>query len=280
MNLLFTGKGTSGSWACRGEQLGGALGAVVAPMATDAQINAADLIVVVKRCPSELMERIKRSGKPWVWDVVDFYPQPEAASWSRVEAITWVRQKIRTLQPNAIIWPNARMEQDIQFDLPGLVLYHHHRPGIQANPIRERITRIGYEGQPNYLEGWEHAIHRECKARDWQFVVNPRSLSDVDVVLALRGGRFEGYAPTNWKSNVKLANAHASGTPFVGQPEYGYVETKTGMESWVMLPVDLGPAFDQLASQARRYAISRCFLKTAYPLDKAAALLREFLSGL
>ena len=65
------------------------------------------------------------------------------------------------------------MREDCDTGLPGIVLPHHHRVGIERNPIRENITRVGYEGSPGYLGQWERVIRQECQRRGWEFVVNP-----------------------------------------------------------------------------------------------------------
>ncbi len=77
----------------------------------------------------------------------------------------------------------------------------------ELNPIREKVAKVGYEGAPLYLGQWREAIETECRRRGWQFVTNPRQLSDLDIVVSLRGGKYDGYQPRAWKSNIKLANA-------------------------------------------------------------------------
>ena len=278
MNLLFTGRGGSGSWTVRGEQLGQACGATVKPLAGREDCKAADLVVVVKRTPSIVTTSLQ--GKPWVFDLVDFYPQPTCRFWSQDEAIGWVRHQIKHLRPNGIIWPTQRMREDCDIGLPGIVLPHHHRPGIARNPIREHVTTVGYEGRALYLDGWQEAIERECKRRGWEFVVNPENLADLDIVIAVRGGQWRSYAATHWKSNVKLANSHGSGTPFIGQQEYGYLETRAGAEYWVDEPKGVGMCFDWLTPQSTRKQVQERFLKRAYPVEQAAADLMGFLRGL
>ena len=232
MKLLFTGKGGAGSWTVRGEQLGGALGAVVKPNATQRDIAAADLVVVVKRTPEPLLAALRAAGRPWVLDVVDFYPQPQAAVWPRADAIAWVRRRIAELAPTAVIWPNERMAEDCGAEKwPGAVLYHHHRPGIRRNPIREQVRTVGYEGAPAYLAEWRPILEEECTRRGWRFVVNPEQLADLDIVVAFRGGVWDGYAPAHWKSNVKLANAHGSGTPTVSKRWPGIRRKRTRLPS-------------------------------------------------
>lgn len=271
MRILVTGKGgKSGSWAMRGEQLGAALGALVVPNAAP----DADVAIVVKRTPADLIRALR--GRFWVWDIVDAYPQPAAYGWTREQAVAWVRTKIAALQPSAVIWPTRRMREDCDPGLPGLVLAHHHRIGIRRNPIRAEIRSVGYEGAPAYLGKWEGVIRDECRRRGIEFVVNPQHLADVDVVVAARDGG--GYVCQHWKSNVKLANAHASGTPFIGQRECGYLETASGAEYWI--EHGLSVALDWLRSQSARESVSERFQQRAYPVEQAAADLKEWLHAI
>lgn len=280
MKILMTGKGTSGSWQIRGVQVGGELGARLAPMATLDDCKAADAIIAVKRIPDPLAYALRKSGKPWVWDMVDAYPSREGSTWNERQATDWLRGELKRLKPSGVIWPNARAQADAQWTGPQCVIYHHHRPGIARNPIRERIGVIGYEGSPKYLEGWAGAISEQCKRLNAVLMVNPDRLADVDVVLALRGTSWNGYPQRRWKSNVKLANAHASGTPFIGMPEDGYQETRTGAEYWATTPQELATALKWLESQSSREEISDRFLQAAIPLELAAEQYREFLCAL
>jgi hypothetical protein len=279
MKILVTGRGTSGSWAVRGEQLGAELGAVVKPNASLADMLAADVVLVVKRCSPELRSNLQASGRPWVYDIVDAYPQPICSAWSPYESITWLRDYVDGLGPHAVVWPNVRMRED--YGGGGKVIQHHHRPGIARNPIRERIEAVGYEGSPRYLDdGLAEAIAGECAARSARFVLNPARLADVDVVVALRSPRWNGYAQRHWKSGVKLANAHASGTPFIGAPESGYCEIATGGEAWAETAADVGAALDMLAPRAARQAISERFVAARFPVERAAAQMRDVLCAL
>lgn len=280
MKILVTGRGTSGSWTVRGEQIGAALGAVVKPNASLADMVAADVILVVKRCSPELFANLEVCERPWVYDVVDAYPQPACAAWSPFESIAWLRGLIERLGPNAVVWPNARMRQD-HGGGGGKVIYHHHRPGIAQNPIRERLAVVGYEGSARYLDGGLlDALTAECTRRGARFVVNPPQLADVDAVVALRSQNWTGYAPRHWKSQVKLANAHASGTPFIGAAESGYLEVSTGGELWAETAEEVGAALDALAPRAVRQAISERFVAATFPVEQAAVRMRMVLGSL
>lgn len=275
MKVLVTGRGgVAGSWIVRGEQLGAQMGATVRPLAESA--DGFDITVVVKRTPPQVMQAVQ--GRRWVWDIVDAYPQPESYGWDRSEAIDWVRRRVRDLKPTAMIWPTARMRQDCDIDLPGLVLPHHYRPRLPVNPIRDRVQAVGYEGAPAYLGHWRVALEDECARRGWRFVVNPASLADLDIVVAVRDRG--GYVSRHWKSNVKLANAHGSGTPFVGQQECGYLETASGAEYWAEDRESLARSFDWLTDQGAREQVADRFLHRAYPVQRAADELKAFLHAL
>jgi hypothetical protein len=277
MRILITGRGTSGSWQIRGAQLGAAIGATVKQGVTVADCRSADVVVVVKRATPETLAALRTAGTPWAFDALDFYPQPQCGTWSRATSIAWVRDKLEHYRPTAVVWPNQKMREDCDTGLPGIVLRHHHRPGIRVNPIRDRVQAIGYEGAPAYVEAWRSAIERECARRGWRFVANPQHLADLDIVLALRGGQWAGYVSRHWKSAVKLANAHASGTPFVGQQECGYMETATGCEYWAEDAASLRTSLDWLTPHDNREMISQRFLQQAYPVAQAAKDLAEFL---
>lgn len=270
LNILFTGSGRSGSWQIRGAQLGAAVGATVLPMAVD--VDDFDLVVVVKRIPPELLQRLHKAGAKFVWDIVDAWPQPVGNAWSREEALHWLRRELERVRPFAVVAATRAMAEDVRSVSPDLLVFslpHHARPGISLNPVRTEIAAIGYEGGEAYIAGWRGAIERECDARGWRFVLNPASLAELDVVLALRDAT--GYAPRHWKSNVKLANAQASATPFIGVAERGYTETAlVGCERFVETPRELAVALDALRPHNERSRVSS-WMRAVAPLLPAVA---------
>lgn len=280
MRLLFTGKGVSGSYHIRAEELGKAVGATVKRLATHEDFAACDLAVVVKRVPEPIRSGLATSGKRWVYDCVDCYPQPESSGWTRAEAIAWVRKHIANLNPTAVIWPNAKMREDCDDGRPGAVIPHHARPNMAPNPIRETVSRVGYEGRADYLQGWAMVLHKECERRGWHFITNPERLAELDIVVAFRGGKWSGYASHHWKSAVKLENAHGSGTPFVGQPDAGYMERSSGAEYWAVTPEEISTAFDWLEPRSTREMVADRFVYATYTLPQAANDLRTFLESL
>jgi hypothetical protein len=273
VKILVTGRGTSGSWKIRGEQLGRAIGAHVEPQALRYD---SELVIGVKRVSSVLAEAYR--GR-LVWDVVDAWPQPTGNDWGEADCKAWLRSEIERLQPIGLIAATRKMAEDCQgFDIPVLWLPHHCRPGIEPNPIRDRVEVIGYEGGVKYIEPWLQTVESECRRIGARFVLNPPRLADLDIVLALRGA--SGYAPRFWKSNVKASNAHGSGTPLIACRESGYLELATGLEQWADTPEELTAAIDALADVEKRRRVREVFLQAAIPLEVAAERLRNWLGDL
>jgi hypothetical protein len=275
VKILFTGRGTSGSWRIRGCQIAAALASEAIPNAINAEC---DVAVLVKRVEDRTIRALRASGAKLVWDVVDAWPQPAGNEWDERQAIAWLHSEINRIKPDAVIAATDRMRDEFRrLGIPVLWLRHHHRPQIRRNPIRERITVVGYEGSPSYIVKWRDSIKAECERIGASFVVNPDTLSDCDVILALRDAK--GYAPRNWKSGVKLENAHASGTPFIGSREAGYLEIATGCEYWADTQSQLRIALGWLADVTTREQICDRFVQAAYPVERAAADLHAFLTN-
>jgi hypothetical protein len=273
MHVLMTGKGTSGSWAIRGVQLGQTIGAAVIPNALD--VAPYDLAVLVKRPTADLLQRLRRANVRIIWDVVDAYPQPAGNAWGKERCLDWLEEMFVMIQPAGIVAATEAMANDCtRFGVPVLALPHHARPGLRANPVRP-VKVVGYEGGEHYLGWWREVIEAECARRGWQFVMQPAELADVDIVLALRDAC--GYAPRHWKSNVKLANAQGSGTPVICGREAGYLETQSGAERWADTPEELTEAFDALEPTEVRFAASRLLKDAAPTIDSIAETYLSWL---
>lgn len=276
MRLLMTGRGTSGSWQIRGLQLGAALGATVQPNATE--VAGFDLAVLVKR-EAVVLERLRAARVPVVWDVVDGWPQPAGSYWTREDCMAWMRQQVRAIAPIAIVAATQAMADDLEeFGRPVLYLPHHARPGIATNPIRPEVRVVAYEGSARHLGAWGPWLVQECAARGWTFVANPASLADADIVVAAR--EADGYAPRHWKSNVKLANAQASGTPIVLQREAGYLETRTGGEFWADSQDEFRAGFHHLTPHQARGHAARLLTTRDASLQTVASTYSAWLSRL
>lgn len=268
------------SWEVRGRQLAPAMGAIAVLNATDADLAKADLVIAVKVVQPDLLARIRKRGCPWVLDIVDAWPQPAGNAWDAETAVSWLNNRVEALAPSAVVCATKAMQHALKVNVPSTTIYHHARPGQSGNPIRQAVTRVGYEGSERYLEGWRGTIERECKTRGWSFVVNPPSLDWLDIVVALRGGPWGGYANHHWKSNVKLANAQGTGTPIICQPAVGYTETASGGEVFVTEPSELPGAFDLLADRDERYRRSSRLRLRAMSLEAIADEYRLWLVGL
>lgn len=267
MHVLITGRGTSGSWRIRGVQLGSEMGATVLPNALD--VAPYDVAVLVKRPTAELLQRFRRAGTKVVWDVVDSWPQPAGNEWNKKRCLDWLEEQIIMVRPAGIVASTEAMASDCErLGVPVLALPHHARPGLRANPIRP-VKVVGYEGGEQYIARWRPVIESQCAKRGWQFVSQPDELADVDIVLALRDSN--GYAPRQWKSNVKLANAQGSGTPVICGREAGYLETASGAECWADTPEELAAAFDQLEPTGARLEVSKVLQTAAPSIDSVTA---------
>jgi hypothetical protein len=267
MRVLITGRGTSGSWQIRGVQLARAMGATAEPQTLNVQ--GFDLAVLVKRPTDDLLQRLRRAKVPVIWDIVDAWPQPTGNAWERDRCLEWLKEMVRTVRPAGIVAATHEMAADCaQIGVPVLALPHHARPGLRQNPIRP-LKVLGYEGGEQYPGRWMPIIHRQCAARGLEFVVNPADVADVDMLLALRD--CEGYAPRNWKSNVKLANAQGSGTPVICNREAGYLETASGAEHWADGEAELAAALDALTPTEARRSAAKVLRAAAPEIDSIAA---------
>lgn len=269
--ILVTGAGRSGSWQVRGEQLGRAIGAVVKPLADLADCRGADLVVIVKRPPAATLDAVRRSGMPWVWDVVDAWPQGHHPDMDERQAKRWLRAQLEALQPTAVVWPTWRMQDDARWEGPQIALPHHGWPKYHRREVSDTIRAVGYEGG-NYLGRWRQVLEQECALRGWQFVVNG-DMQQVDVGVALRDGG--GYPAAHWKSNCKLANLQHLGIPAICSPECGYMETQCGSELWASCAAELAAAFRELENDKRRRELAAA--ARPIPLDQVAKTYRGWL---
>jgi len=277
VNILFTGRGTSGSWKIRGEQLGSAFGARVLREAKE--FRGFDAAVVIKRPDLAQVLALRREGVPVIWDVVDAWPQPHGNDWDRTTCMAWAAGQMDLWKPVGIVAATRQMELDFhRFGIPTLWLPHHPMAGMPLNPIRPSIVKIGYQGGSNYLGHWDDRLRRYCSRKGIQWINQAVDLADLDVVVGLRAQ--SGYAPAHWKSNVKLANAHASGTPAILSPEAGYRETASGHERWATNEVELLEALSDLESPVRRRIIQRGFLDARLDLPTISTQYREWVRSI
>jgi hypothetical protein len=276
VRILVTGKGgPRGSWQIRGIQLGEAVGAEVFPAAEMAEIRPADLVVVVKRIPPRMLDCLRASGRRWVLDLVDGWPQPAGNGWSREQAISWLRTRLETLAPTAVVFPTSQMWKDSGWPGPAIVLPHHAWPKYRQRAVAGSVQRVGYEGAEGYLGAWHAVVTGECRRRGWEFVVNG-DLATCDIGLALRD--VSGYPARAWKANTKLANLQALGIPAICSPETSYREFGAGAESFVETQAQLADAFDLWSDHGAREQVSNTMAAAAPRLEQVAEVYRKWLS--
>jgi hypothetical protein len=273
MNILIAGGGP-GSWAIRGGQLGGALGARVVAHPSSGDYSWADVIVLVKRAISQFRDQAVQTGKPVVWDALDFWQQPTQNGLAVSDAIALARR----LAGHGVTILGAT--QAMAAALGGHYLPHHAWPGLTPAPARASVKVVAYQGAAHYLGRWQGWLTKACADRGWQFVVNPRDLREADLLVAFRDGEWDGAICREWKSGVKAVNAIAAGRPLLTQdgaavreiaPEGAIVET----------PEALGPALDDWADYGRRTFVAEVSRDRALPyrLASVAAHYRTVLEA-
>lgn len=257
MKVLVTGNShRSGSWAVRAEQLARAAGAEVVPRST--AVAGYDVCVAVKRHDPELSKVCRAAGVPFVWDIVDPWPQPAGNSWGEPEAKSWLHNELLRVRPELVLAATKAMAADIQtFGFRAICVPHHHRPTAR-NEIRPEVRTLVYDGGLQQLGAWAPVLADICNGRGWRLLAGQLSAEEyaqADIVLALRDGA--GYAPRHWKSGVKLANAQAAGIPFIGSPEQGYLETRVpGCERFVRDDKELLTALRALEPHRERKRVA------------------------
>lgn len=213
MNVLIVGHG-KGSWEMRGVQLGAALGARATTAPTAADWDWAECVVLVKRAPPHWATHAHARGLPVVWDAIDFWRQPSENPLTELEARILLRDTQDVIRPTLTIGATGAMADAAG----GAYLPHHGHAGLAPTDAREVCRVVGYEGNPAYLDTWAPALRSACLERGWAFVVNPSDLSRCDILVALRGGVWDGWMCREWKSGVKVVNAILAGRPLIYQP--------------------------------------------------------------
>ncbi|CAA0079103.1 Uncharacterised protein [BD1-7 clade bacterium] len=209
-----------------------------------------DIFVIVKKIRPKCLARIKATGKPIIYDVVDAWEQPsdslkvtDAAS-----ALSLFEEKWRAITPDAAIFADRKMEEDLH-SLVGLstTIYHHSYPPLQPQPVRTTVKKIGYQGRDIFLADWQPILEEIAKENRVEFIINPERLEDLDIGIITRGGEYNGYLEQHYKSNVKLANMMAVGLPCMIQSgSAAYHETWNDETSYFSSESELREKITQL----------------------------------
>ncbi len=179
--------------------------------------------MLVKHAAEKWGRQAADTGTPLIWDVLDWWKQPEENARPLAGHIAAVQAQAREIGNPTLIGATQAMADDIG----GIYIPHHSRPGLTPAPIRERATTVVYEGTKKYLGSWHRAIESACAEMDLTFVINPPDLREADIVVAFRGEQWDGAICRRWKSGVKYVNAIAVGRPMLTQPSETASEIRT-----------------------------------------------------
>lgn len=273
MKLLMVGAG-KGSWVMRGEQLGAALGARVTTEPRREDWTWADVAVLVKRHGVRHAPAAKSAGCPFVWDALDCWRQPGDNARAEASSRAALANEVKVLNARIVIGATEAQAAAAG----GVYLPHHSWNGLEPMPARKQVSVVAYQGNPAYLGEWHDRLARSCTARGWRFVTNPPDLGTADLIVALRGGPWDGWQCREWKSGVKLVNAIAAGRPVITQPTAAWREIAppgTAIET----PTELEAALDAWRPvEARAQAAAACVTRApAYQLSAVAAQYRVLL---
>lgn len=249
MNILIVGAG-KGSFTMRAVQLGAALGARVTGSPTDADWAWASVAILIKRAGAQYAERAHRAKVPIVWDALDFWSQPAHNSVTPEGARILLQQKIAEIRPALTIGATDAMAEAAG----GVCLPHHGHIDLRPAPVRSAVQSVGYDGNALYLDRWTPILQKACADRGWSFVVNPESLTQVDIVVALRGGQWDGWICRQWKSGVKVGNAILAGRPLISQASAAVSELRPA-GTVIETPADLSAALDYWTPLERRESV-------------------------
>lgn len=283
MKIVFSGHESKGAWKIRAKQMAGYLNAKLDPTF---ESKKADLVILIKLPEEKILEKIKNADVPIVWDVLDCWsqiPKNNMSSWNQQQMMEWFKNKLELVNPVCVIAATNRMKEDsLALGYKSETLHHHHRPKISINPIREEFKTIGIEGTPFQYGQWVKKIDAISKSLDLDFRANLDAAKDClhkfDAIISIR--QDTGYATKYWKSNIKLANAHASGTPGIFNREQGYLDTACGQELWADTEEEIIDGIETLKSYDLRRNIHEEFIKSAITLEQSAEEYKRILNSL
>ncbi len=276
-----------GSWKVRAQQMAAARPHWHAVGNLESRdLLAHQLYCAVKRPFRSRLRLLRALGKVTVYDIVDCWAQP--ADGLRYRDATAIRGYFKAffadLPVDGVIFPNRTMLEDLGDLVPNPIhIYHHFWPGLEPITVREQAQVVGYQGEPEYLGPWRAAIERACHQLGLRFVVNPRSLRDLDIGFAARGGIHAVPMAHRYKSNIKLANFYGAGLPcLVHAAELSYQETDNGEVRFFTTENELRDRLAELLPYEARMRVHRSFLATRehYTLEAVAQRYETYFQGL
>ncbi len=241
---------------------------------SDGDWSWADVIVLVKRAIVTFGRQAEASSKPVVWDALDFWAQPSQNGVSETHARALLSSQLRASRPTLVIGATKAMATAAG----GVYVTHHGHQSMQPTDARQECRVVGYEGNALYLDAWRAPLEAACQRRGWTFTVNPPGLSACDILVALRGGPWDGWICREWKSGVKLVNAILAGRPVLTQ-DCAAARELAPAGSILESQGQLDEAFDHWAPADRRRSVVEASLTRAadFSLD---TLARAYLGHL
>ena len=205
------------------------------PVPGRAEIEAADVLVVVKSTPRDVIETARALGKPVLWDFADVHGQvsdpPEFARFVEERRLgTIVALLLRSMPADAVLVGNRTMARD--FEAVGgraFVMHFHFWPGQDMRTeVADRMTEAVYDGDPAYLSEDFLGMFRSAAARvgikRLNHCYNTPMAERGDVALSDRPASPMRWLHLRWKPPTKPCNALAAGLPIVTAPEAGALE--------------------------------------------------------
>jgi len=127
-----------------------------------------------------MVKKLDKSNSPiTVFDVLDSWRQDGTEiDFDKEKAIRYFQDLFSSRKIDSVIFPNKAMREDIGYK-HCTTIYHHYYPWIKRNPIRKKIEKVGYEGDPRFLGEWKEKLENICN-----FVIVD-DLSKVDVAVAV-----------------------------------------------------------------------------------------------
>jgi len=203
-----------------------------------------------------MVKKLDDSNSPiTVFDVLDSWRQGRTEiDFDKEKAKRYFHDLFNSRKIDSVIFPNNVMRDDIGYK-HCTTIYHHYYPWIKRNPIRKKIERIGYQGDPRFLGEWKEKLEKIGS-----FVITD-DLSKIDVAIAVRGSVYANFLSRSYKSNVKLANCYGSGTPCIVWPEKSYLETACDGVKFFTNEEELRSHLSDLESYEIRKEISDSFIR-------------------
>lgn len=268
LRVCFVGDGTSGSWKMRAEQIASlrdSWDAIPTHRLRTCKIKDYDVICFVKRMNRDLAATARSMGKVVVYDIIDPWKQPDDERMNNTlpRIFSFFHRLLAGLSVDGIIFPNQMMCDDYGYLRPNsTVIYHHYRPNIKPIEVKRQAQIVGYEGRVDFLGHWRDAMSGLCESLGLRFVVNPSSMSNVDIGFAARSGKYGTRLSARYKSNVKLANMMGAGIPaVVNADEAAYQETDDGNVRFFRNREELRESLTALLPYEVRLRIQQSFLR-------------------